>query len=248
MLVQSDRAPVTGLELRSVALLAAVTLLTSCSTNTPSSQYSDQAGASRQTSGGVQLASTTAMLPATVDTCPDGLVLLVQNTANQRSPYKEIYHKKNNGCYVTDEENGQSTTSRAFFGAIHVLHEVKNPEVAEAGFGLVILNNAKQSKFTISSSRWGTQFYADINLEEKDNNPYIINGVEYESVNIECDTTVVGRQYFKSHLIFSKIPETNLIFLAEAIDDSGSMVWGAKKVLQILVKPSQPRSIRDPTL
>jgi hypothetical protein len=214
--------------LRLFLLLALVTLA-GCATNVPIAQLSTQPAIGPG-------APSQPLHTSALDTCPDGLVVLMQSTASQAPPYKVSYRRQPDGCYVTRDLNGQSMTARAFFGAVH-LHEVRNPSEVEAGFEAVLLDGQNAERFTIQTSRGGVPFNSDVRLLLTGRDPYHLGDLSYPSWEIDCTTTVIGRQYFENTLTFSLVPGTKLLFLSRVTSKTPSSVWGSEKVIRILSPP-----------
>lgn len=238
MLIDSDCRQVKPRRVTFVSILGAIALSTSaCTPNNSFPETAvqlplDQALTLQKPPVAVPTTSAATPIP---DTCPDGLVVMAQSTINKNAPFKETYNRQSDGCYITKEVSNQAVTSRAFFGAVHA-QPVKNPDIVEEGFRAVVLDHKKSSDFTVSFSRLGAPSNADNRLSVVDRKLYSIKGVDYPSITVDCETTVTGLQHFDSSLTFSRIPGTNLEFLAEATTSSYP-VWGAEKVVEILFVP-----------
>jgi hypothetical protein len=217
--------------LRLFVLLALVTLA-GCATNVPTAQLSIQPAIGPG-------APSQPLHTSALDTCPDGLVVLMQSTASQAPPYKVTYRRQPDGCYVTRDFQGQTITSRAFFGAV-LIRGVRNPEVVEAGFRSVVLDDQKSNDFTLIASRWGGDFNVDTRLSNQGRLDYNIDGSDFKSLRVYCtSTTVGGRQFFENSLVFSQIPDTQYIFLAEVSSPTPSSAWGSDKIVHILALPQK---------
>jgi hypothetical protein len=127
-------------------------------------------------------------------------------------------------------------TARAFFGAVH-LHEVRNPSEVEAGIEAVLLGGQDAERFTVQTSRGGVPLNNDVRLLLTGRDPYYVGDQSYPSWEIDCTTTVIGRQYFENTITFSLVPGTKFLFLSRVTSKTPSSVWGSEKAIRTLSPP-----------